>query len=291
MGKNEQKRKGAEGPLFSAKKNMLKGLLGKKINMTQIFDKRGRVVPVTKIRVSPNVIVQIKNTETDGYKSAQVGFGALKKPLKPGVGHAKKSGLESPPRYLKEFQFDGDIKSGDLVTLDQVFSKNTLVDISGDSKGKGFAGVVKRWGFAGGPRTHGQSDRERAAGSIGATTTPGRVFKGLKMAGHMGDKQITVRGLEIMDINKDENELLVAGSVPGFLGSILIIKKSGKKKAAYHEPEMPVVPQVGKSKEETGENQEVNVEQGEAKETKDESKEEKPENDKIEVPEKKDNKE
>ena len=251
-------------------------MLGKKINMTQIFDKQGRVVPVTKIKVDQNVIVQIKSNETDGYKAAQVGLGVFKKPLKPSVGHAKKSGLESSPRYVKEFQYDGDIKSGDLVTLDQVFSKNTLVDISGDSKGKGFAGVVKRWGFAGGPRTHGQSDRERHAGSIGATTTPGRVFKGLKMAGQMGNKQITVRGLEIIDINKEENELLVAGSVPGFLGSILVIKKSAKKKSAYHEPELPVVPQVGKSKEEIDDNQEVNAQKGEAKETKDTSKEEKP---------------
>lgn len=268
---------------------MLKGLLGKKMNMTQVFDKQGRVVPVTKIQMAPNVIVQIKNTQTDGYKSAQVGLGVVKKPLKPNVGHAKKSGLESPPRYLKEFQFDGDIKSGDLVTLDQVFSKNTLVDISGTSKGKGFAGVVKRWGFAGGPRTHGQSDRERAAGSIGAGTTPGRVYKGHKMAGHMGNKQITVKGLEIFDINKDENELLIAGSVPGVLGSILVIKKSGRKKAAYHEPEVPVVPQVGKSKEETGDNQEVNTQKGDAKETKYESKKGKLENDKTGASEKEDN--
>lgn len=255
---------------------MLKGLLGKKLNITQIFDKRGKAVTVTKVQVIPNVVTQIKNTEVDGYKSAQVGLGALKKPSKPGLGHAKKGGLETAPRYLKEFPFEGDIKSGDTISVDQVFSKNTLVDVNGVSKGKGFAGVVKRWGFAGGPRTHGQSDRERAAGSIGATTTPGRVFKGLKMAGQMGNKQITVRGLEIIEINKDENELLVAGSVPGFLGSMLVIKKSRKKKAAYHEPEIPAAPQVGKSKEESGSEQEVSTEKIEAKEK--ESPDTKPEN-------------
>ena len=251
-------------------------MLGKKLNITQIFDRRGKAVPVTRIQVAPNVVTQIKNTEADGYKSAQVGLETLKKPSKPSFGHAKKSGLESAPRYLKEVQFDGDIKSGDSISVDQVFSKNILVDISGVSKGKGFAGVVKRWGFAGGPRTHGQSDRERHAGSIGATTTPGRVFKGMKMAGQMGNKQITVRGLEIMDVNKDENELLVAGSVPGFLGSLLVIKKSKKKKAVYHEPEIPATPQVGKSKEEEGSEQKVSTEKSDAKDPK--TVEKKPEN-------------
>jgi len=218
--------------------------------MNQIFDHHNRVVPVTKIRVAPTYVVAVKSPEKDGYKAVQIGAGAAKKAKRPQVGVAKKTGLKTVPKVTREVEFDGDLKVGEEIKLEQVFRKGQLVDVSGISKGKGFAGVVKRWGFAGGPRTHGQSDRERAPGSIGATTTPGRVYKGLKMAGHMGNKQVTNQGLEIMEVDKEASELLVRGSVPGARGSLILIQKSKKKKKAYHEPEIPEIPVVGGAKEE-----------------------------------------
>lgn len=242
--------------------NMVKGLIGKKINMTQVFDSHGRSVPATRLQVDPNVILQVKELEKDGYKSIQLGFGKSKKPTKPATGHAKAAGLDFVPRDVREVSFDGELKSGKYISVDQVFRKGYLVDVSGLSKGKGFAGVVKRWGFAGGPRTHGQSDRERAAGSIGATTTPGRVFKGMKMAGHMGNQQVTTRGLEIIDLDKEKSEIIVKGSIPGATGNIVLIKKSKKEPKAYHEPEIPAVPQIGGEKEGT---KEAEAEQKEAK--------------------------
>jgi len=235
---------------------MLKGLIGKKIEMSQSFDKHGRIVPVTKITVAANYIVQVKQTETDGYRSIQIGYEKKKKATKPLRSHAKKAGLDIVPKYLREVEFDGELQVGNRVTLDQVFHRGALVDISGLSKGKGFAGVVKRWGFSGGPRTHGQSDRERAPGSIGATTTPGRVFKGLKMAGRMGGQQTTAQGLEIIKVDNEKEELWIKGSVPGSRGSLLLINKSKKKKKAYHELEIPIAPQVTTEKKEVGEEQE-----------------------------------
>lgn len=235
---------------------MVKGLIGKKVEMTQTFDDHGRVMPVTKIRISPNFVVQIKQTDKDGYASVQLGSERKKKTTKPLIGHTKKAGLEFVPKHIREIEFDGELKSGQEITLDQVFKYGALVDITGVSKGKGFAGVVKRWGFAGGPRTHGQSDRERHAGSIGATTTPGRVFKGMKMAGHLGNRQVTVRGLEIVKVDKDGNELWVSGSVPGANSSVVVIRKSKKKRRAYHEPEIPTAPQVGGVKEGAPESEE-----------------------------------
>jgi large subunit ribosomal protein L3 len=235
---------------------MVKGLIGRKLNISQTFDNYGRVVPATKIKVLPNAVVQVKQVESDKYKSAQLGYGIAKKTTKPTTGHAKKAGLDIVPRYLREVGFEGEVRPGEQITLDQVFRIGQVVDISGLSKGKGFAGVVKRWGFAGGPRTHGQSDRERAPGSIGATTTPGRVYKGMKMAGHMGNRQVTIKGLEVIELNKDESELLVKGSVPGAFGGLLLIQKSGKKAKTYHEPEIPVAPQVGGEKEIAGKEEE-----------------------------------
>lgn len=224
--------------------------------MTQTFDEQGRIMPVTKIRVSPNFVVQIKQTDKDGYASAQLGSERKKKTTKPLIGHTKKVGLEFVPKYIREIEFDGELKSGQEITLDQVFKHGASVDITGVSKGKGFAGVVKRWGFAGGPRTHGQSDRERHAGSIGATTTPGRVFKGMKMAGHLGNRQITVRGLEIVKVDKDGDELWVRGSVPGANSSVVVIRNSKKKRRAYHELEIPSAPQVSGVKEGVPESEE-----------------------------------
>ena len=229
---------------------MVKGLIGEKIEMTQVFDRHHRVVPVTRIRVAPNYVVAAKSVEKDGYKAAQIGAGASKKATRPRVGVAKRVNLKMVPKAIREVEFEGELTLGEGITLDQIFRKGQLADVSGVSKGKGFAGVIKRWGFAGGPRTHGQSDRERAPGSIGATTTPGRVYKGLKMAGHMGSDQVTIQGLEIIEIDKERNELLLRGSVPGARGNLLLIQKSEKKKKAYHEPEILETPQIAALKEE-----------------------------------------
>lgn len=223
---------------------MIKGLIGKKVEMSQVFDRHNRVVPVTKIRVSPTYVLAIKDQEETGYKAVQIGTGVAKKAKKPQTGIAKKAGLKEVPKIIREVQFEGDLEPGEEIKLEEVFRKGQLVDIAGFSKGKGFAGVVKRWGFAGGPRTHGQSDRERAPGSIGATTTPGRVFKGMKMAGHMGNERVTIQGLEIIDIDKETSEILVKGSVPGARGNFVLIQKSKKRKKAYHEPEIPEIPVV-----------------------------------------------
>ncbi len=241
---------------------MVKGLIGEKLNMTQVFDKHGRAVPVTRIKIEPNFVLQIKTTETDGYKAVQIGVGNRKKASKPALGHIKKAGLEKAPRVVREVGSDGEIKVGTQVNLDDVFRKGTMVDAVGTSKGKGFAGGVKRWGFSGGPKTHGQSDRHRAPGSIGAGTTPGRVYKGLKMAGHLGDDRVTIQGLEIMDLDKEAGEILILGSIPGATGSIVLLEKSKRKRKAYHEPEIPQIPVVGgkeeaEDKAEGGENEKI----------------------------------
>ena len=241
---------------------MLKALIGKKLNMSQMFDSHGRVTPVTKIKFEPNVIVALKEKETDGYKAVQIGSGNSKKVTKPLQGHFDKAKLVNKPRILKEVSFDGELKLGQEVVIEEVFHKGALVDVVGKSKGKGFAGVVKRHGFHGGPKTHGQSDRHRAPGSIGSGTTPGRVMKGLKMPGHMGDDQVSIFGLEVMQVDKDENILVVKGSVPGPTGAVVLVKKSKKKKADYHEPEIPAMPTIGGSAEEEkpAENQEISTE-------------------------------
>ena len=251
---------------------MVKGVIGKKIEMTQTFDQHGRVLPVTIIKVLPNYPIAIKQLEKDGYKAVQLGVGVSKKPKKPAAGHAKAAGIDFVPQVLREVAFDGEVKIGQEITVDQIFRKGVIVDVKGRSKGKGFAGVVKRWGFAGGPRTHGQSDRERAPGSIGATTTPGRVHKGLKMAGRMGYQTKTIQGLEILEVKTEGNELWIKGSIPGARGSLVLIEKSRKKKKAYHEQEIPIVPQIAQTKEtaETSEEQEKEAPVPESKEKKQE---------------------
>ena len=248
---------------------MLKGLIGKKLNMTQGFDSHGKATPITNFLVEPNYIIQIKSTEKDSYKSVQLGVGLAKKINKPRAGHVKKSSLNHFPKALKEFKFDGEVKVGQEVKIEDVFSKGGLVDVAGISKGKGFAGVVKRHGFAGGPRTHGQSDRERAPGSIGATTTPGRVYKGTRMAGHMGAQRVTVQALEISNIDKEKNILSLKGSVPGPTGGLLIIEKSKKKRKRYHEPEITTAPALSgsedKESKEGGEGKTQETKENEAK--------------------------
>ncbi len=235
---------------------MLKGLIGQKLNMTQMFDKHGRVVPATRIKVMPNRVFQVKTYETDGYKAVQIGIGEKKKAGKSALGHSKKANVSVAPRILKEVAADGEVKAGIEIKVDEVFRKGSLVDIVGTSKGKGFAGGVKRWGFSGGPKTHGQSDRHRAPGSIGAGTTPGRVYKGLKMAGHLGSDRVTVQSLEIMDLDKETGEILVGGSIPGAIGSFVLIEKSGKKKKTYHEPEIPQIPVIGGKEVDSGQAEE-----------------------------------
>ena len=181
---------------------MVKAILGKKVNMTQVFDSHGRSVPVTLILTQANLVTAIRDADKDGYKAVQLGFGQVKKASKSRRGQLKKITPKATlfPSQLREVEFDDEVKVGQKIKVGEVFGKGSMVDVVGVSRGKGFAGVVKRHGFAGGPKTHGQSDRHRGPGSIGATTTPGRVFKGLKMAGHMGQDQVTLQGLEIINI-------------------------------------------------------------------------------------------
>ncbi len=204
---------------------MIQGFLGKKIGMTQIFREDGRVVPVTVISAGPCVVTQIKTKETDGYEAVQLGYGEVKRRNKPLSGHLKDSRLS---RYLREVAADdtSEYKVGQTINVD-IFQAGEKVDVIGKSKGRGFAGVMKRWGFAGGPKTHGQSDRARAPGSIGGGTTPGRVYKGLKMGGHMGNRRITVKGLEIIEVDTERNLLLVKGGIPGAPNSLVQIRRAG----------------------------------------------------------------
>ncbi len=209
---------------------MFPGIIGKKIGMTQLFQESGETVAVTAIQAGPSVVTQIKNRDRDGYDAIQVGF--IENKVKqsqlssPEMGHLR--GLENV-RYLREFRTDdiSSVKRGDKV--DVGFLKHgDLVNVTGLSKGRGFAGVVKRHHFAGGPKTHGQTDRHRAPGSIGATTFPGRVLKGKRMAGHMGNRRVTARKLEVIQADPERNLLLVKGAVPGANGGLLIIKKVKK---------------------------------------------------------------
>jgi large subunit ribosomal protein L3 len=203
---------------------MIQGLIGRKIGMTQLFQDDGEVV-VTAIEAGPCFVIQVKTEAKDGYNAVQLGFGEAKALSSPKKGHVKDIGLL---KHLREFQVD-DVKSvqvGQKVDAD-MFKPGDLINVIGISKGKGFAGVVKRHHFAGGPKTHGQSDRHRAPGSIGATTSPGRVFKGLRMAGHMGDRRVTQRNLKVLNVDLARHLLLVRGAVPGARKGLLLIKKAG----------------------------------------------------------------
>ncbi|MEW9082985.1 50S ribosomal protein L3 [Caldanaerobacter subterraneus] len=210
---------------------MKKGILGKKHGMTQIFDEKGEVIPVTVIEAGPCVVVQKKTVEKDGYNAIQVGFGDIseKKLNKPLLGHFKKAGV-SPKRYLREFRLD-DISGYEVGTEIKVdiFKPGDRVDVTGISKGKGFAGVIKRYGARRGPMSHG-SKYHRRVGSMGATTDPGRTFKGKKMPGRMGSDRVTIQNLEVVKVDPELNLLVVKGSVPGPKGSLLIIRDSVKSK-------------------------------------------------------------
>lgn len=203
---------------------MLRGIIGKKVGMTRVFREDGESVAVTAIEAGPCFVTQIKNWAKEGYNAVQLGFGQAKRLNAPQEGHLK--GIDKVC-YLHEFKTEDvtSVKRGERVDV-SFLKSGDLVNVSGLSKGKGFAGVVKRYHFAGGPKTHGQSDRHRAPGSIGATTFPGRVFKGTRMAGHMGDRKTTVRGLEVIEADPNRNLLLLRGAVPGANGRLLSIEKA-----------------------------------------------------------------
>ncbi len=207
---------------------MIPGIIGKKIGMSQVFNDNGKAEAVTVIEAGPCTVTQIKTTAKEGYDALQLGYGIAKKISKAEQGHLKELGKL---RELREFRVDNtaDIKVGDKVDVN-LFKSGDFVNIIGISKGKGYAGVVKRHGFAGGPKTHGQTDRHRAPGAIGATTSPGRVLKGMRMAGHMGHEQITQKGLKVYKIDPEHNLLLVQGAVPGNKNGLLLISKSTKRK-------------------------------------------------------------
>ena len=208
---------------------MKKGIIGKKIGMTQIFDEKGNVIPVTVIETEGNIVAQVKTVETDGYNAIQLGFEDVKesKLSKPEIGHFTKSKL-ALKKHLREFRTDAvaEVKVGDEVKAD-TFVAGDKVDIQGTSKGKGFQGVIKRHGQSRGPMGHG-SMYHRRPGSMGSTSTPGRVFKGKKLPGHMGRNTITIQNLEVISVDLDKNVILVKGSVPGAKGSILKVKSSAR---------------------------------------------------------------
>ncbi|TRZ95261.1 MAG: 50S ribosomal protein L3 [Dehalococcoidia bacterium] len=203
---------------------MTQGMIGRKIGMTQLFREDGEVV-VTAIEAGPCFVTQVKTEAKDGYSAVQLGFGETKRLNSPQKGHLKDVGQL---RYLREFDVE-DVKPvqvGQRIDVD-MFKTGDLIDVIGVSKGKGFAGVVKRHHFAGGPKTHGQSDRHRAPGSIGATTSPGRVLKGTRMAGRMGNRRVTARNLKVIDVDLARHLLLVKGAVPGAKKGLVLIKKAG----------------------------------------------------------------
>jgi large subunit ribosomal protein L3 len=209
---------------------MLKGLIGKKVGMTQIFDESGAVVPVTIIEAGPCYVTQVREPETDGYSAVQLGFDETKpKRLTGGeLGHLKRNNLP-PLRFLREFrEKDPGVKEGDVVNV-SLFSKGDHVDVVGTSKGKGFQGGVKRYHFRGGPKTHGASDRMRSPGSRGSTTTPGRVYKGARGPGHMGDDRVTVQNLMVAYVDVERNLLGVRGAIPGAKGGLVMIKAARKQ--------------------------------------------------------------
>ena len=203
------------------------GLIGKKIGMTSVFSADGKNVPCTVIEVGPCVVTQVKTMEKDGYEALQLGFADKKDKhtTKPEAGHFKKAGV-TPKRHLAEFKgFDGGYKLGDEITV-ALFDGVEFVDVIGTSKGKGFQGVVKRHGFGGvGQTTHGQHNRLRAPGSIGACSYPAKVFKGMRMAGQTGNERVTVQNLKVLKVIPENNLLLIKGSVPGCKGSIVLIEK------------------------------------------------------------------
>jgi large subunit ribosomal protein L3 len=210
----------------------MKGILGKKVGMTQVFSERGEAIPVTVIEAGPCFVAQIKTVEQDGYTAVQLGFEETKpkRLTQPQLKHLQKSNLPAL-RHLRELRVADDelasFEEGQKLTVD-IFEEGELVDVTGTSKGRGFAGVVKRYGFRGGPKTHGQSDRHRAPGSVGACTTPGRVFKGKRMPGRMGGERVTTQTLQVVLVDPERNLLALRGAVPGSKNGLLLICEARK---------------------------------------------------------------
>lgn len=205
----------------------MSGLIGRKIGMTSIFDENGKNIPCTVIEAGPCVVTQVRTNEVDGYEALQLGFDDKKEKhaTKAEVGHFKKAGVEAKKKVVEIKEFEGDYKLGDVITV-SLFEEGEYVDVQGISKGKGFQGVVKRHGFGGvGQSTHGQHNRLRAPGSIGASSYPSRVFKGMRMAGRTGGKNVTVQNLVILKVVEDKNLLVVKGAIPGHKDSYVIIQK------------------------------------------------------------------
>jgi large subunit ribosomal protein L3 len=202
---------------------MIQSIIGKKLGMTHIF-REGREIVVTAIKTGPCFVSQIKTEDKDGYNAVQLAFGETKKINAAELGHLKNIGKF---KYLREFSVNDtkEIQVGQKIDV-SIFKPGDLIDVIGISKGKGFAGGVKRHHFSGGPKTHGQSDRHRAPGSVGATTSPGRVFKGLRMAGHMGHRRVTTQNLQVVEINPEQHVLLVKGAVPGAKNGLVLINKA-----------------------------------------------------------------
>ena len=208
---------------------MVNALIGKKLGMSQLFSPDGEVTPVTVIQAGPCTVTQIKSVDSDGYNAVQLGFGEKKpqRTTKPSLGHFKKSG-KGPFAVLREVRVDdvGEFELGQEVSAD-IFQVGELVHVVGRSKGKGFAGTIKRWNFSRGPMSHGGMNK-RAPGSVGCSATPARVIKGRKMPGQMGNRRTTVKGLMVMDVRPEENIILIRGAVPGGRNGVVFIKKSGK---------------------------------------------------------------
>lgn len=209
---------------------MQKALIGKKIGMTQIFDEKGKVVPVTVVEAGPCVVSQVKTIETDGYAAIQMGYGDIKPKhvTKPLQGHFKKADV-APKRVLKEFRFDdcAAYELGQIIKAD-VFETGDKVDVTGKSKGKGYAGVIKRWNFARLKESHGTGPNARRGGSMGACSSPSRVWKGKKMAGHLGAEKVTVQNLTVVKIDAEDNLIAIKGAIPGANGGYVVIKDSVK---------------------------------------------------------------
>ncbi|MCX7973757.1 MAG: 50S ribosomal protein L3 [Candidatus Aminicenantes bacterium] len=208
---------------------MIEGLIGQKIGMTQVYDKEGNVIPVTILKVGPCAVIQKKTKDKDGYDAVQLGFledKPVKRPNRPTKGHFRKSGL-SPCRIIREFRLSPglEVKEGDRFFVD-IFKEGEKVRVTGTTKGKGFQGVVKRWGFHGGPASHG-SMFHRRPGSIGASSFPSHVWKGMRMGGHMGQDKLTIRNLLVVKVDRENNLLLVKGAVPGPRGGYVLVRKNG----------------------------------------------------------------
>jgi large subunit ribosomal protein L3 len=211
---------------------MIKGILGKKLGMTQVFTTDGRRIPVTVVEAGPCVVLQKKTEATDGYNALQLGFETKKthRVNKPEMGHFKKAG-KGAFAHLREFRVDSadEYNVGDQITCDSVFAAGDIIDVTATSKGKGYQGVIKRWNFAGGRSTHG-SMFHRAPGAIGASAWPSRVFKGKKMAGQMGNQKVTTQNLQVVEIRPEQNLLLVKGAIPGPKNALVMIRKGVKAK-------------------------------------------------------------